>query len=348
MSAPPHASGPAMDPLTPEVIQLAKDLLALKLYFAGCFALLFFDYFLTLADEVELIWKSKKTSMFYIFFMNRYCPMAFCIITLFAYSSPLWNEKVCNQFAIVEWLQTLLIVVPAEIVLVVRVFALTNRNQFICAFLAAIVVAECVIVFYAMSLPGTNNALPLPHIRLDSFRVCILYSNPDMDTAYLSTTIAFDSIVFALTIFTTLNRVNAQYHLDNADPTRAVSRTLRSALRVNVGPRRATILDTIRWDGTLYFCVILSGNVVWMALAMFSRPGLKFMNAQPSMYITSIMITRLTLSVRKVALEATTMRTSIQWPSAIFSRDHVAHSPATAHAPATTITFAHPAAGHDP
>ncbi|KAJ7059807.1 hypothetical protein C8F01DRAFT_1295930 [Mycena amicta] len=346
MSAPPHGSGPApppMDPLTPEVIQLAKDLLALKLYFAGCFALLFFDYFLTLADEVELIWKSKKTSMFYIFFMNRYCPMAFCIITLFAYSSPLWNEKNgCKPSSSSS---------PPRSSSWFGCFALTNRNQFICAFLAAIVVAECVIVFYAMSLPGTNNALPLPYIRLDSFRVCILYSNPDMDTAYLSTTIAFDSIVFALTIFTTLNRVNAQYHLDNADPTRAVSRarwTLRSALRVNVGPRRATILDTIRWDGTLYFCVILSGNVVWMALAMFSRPGLKFMNAQPSMYITSIMITRLTLSVRKVALEATTMRTSIQWPSAIFSRDHVAHSPATAHAPTTTITFAHPAAGHDP
>ncbi|KAF7289855.1 hypothetical protein MIND_01359900 [Mycena indigotica] len=353
-SSPGHYSGlPIMDTntLTPEIIQLAEDLLALKLYFAGCFALLFFDYFLTLADEVELIWKANKTSMFYLFVMNRYCPLAFAIITLFAYVSPLWTHEVCNRFAIVEWLQTLLIVVPAEIVLLFRVFALMNRNRYICTFLWALILAECIIVFYAMSLPGTNNALPLPHFDLDSFQICILYSDPHMDTAYLAVTIAFDSIVFGLTIFATFNRVRSQVNRANANANAAGRRArsaLHSILRLDDRPGHTSILGTMRWDGTLYFCVILSGNIVWMGLALYARPGLKFMNAQPSMYMTSVMINRLTLSVRKVAVEANSVRTSIEWPSAIFSRAPPATPRTEFGSPRpTTLAFAQTATNRD-
>ncbi|KAF7350367.1 hypothetical protein MVEN_01341400 [Mycena venus] len=298
----PPPGPPPIDPITPDVIRLAEDLLAFKWYFAGVFAVLFFDWFLTLADEVEFIWKGKKGSMFYLFLMNRYCPMAFCIITLFAYFSPLWNYECgrlsyrrisCDRFAIVEWLQTLLIVVPAEVVLLLRIYALTNKNKHLCGLLVSIIVAECVIVFYAMSMPGTNNALVLPHVPIDSFRVCILYSDPKMDTAYLSTSLAFDCIVLAITLACTAAK-NVKHHT-----------------------RSWAILRTIRWDGALYFCVILSGNVVWMALAINARPGLKFMNAQPSMYLTSIMINRLTLSVRKTAAEADEESTAIEWPTSI-------------------------------
>ncbi|KAJ7834009.1 hypothetical protein B0H13DRAFT_1653480, partial [Mycena leptocephala] len=232
-------------------------------YFAGCFALLFWDFFLTLDDEVEWIWKGKKAtsepvlvdnflhnltpfSVFYVFLIVR-PPSSFTV----AYRH---STNSCNRFAIVEWLQTLLIVVPAEVVLLLRVFALTNGNKYLFTFLVSIILVECTVVFYAMSLPGTNNALVLPDMPIDSFHVCILYSDPQMDTAYLSTSIAFDCIVFATTLACTMNH--------------------------NIRRLRSSILPTIRWDGALYFCVILSGNVVWMALAINARPGLKLMNAQ--------------------------------------------------------------------
>ncbi|KAJ6608287.1 hypothetical protein B0H10DRAFT_2068315 [Mycena sp. CBHHK59/15] len=293
------------------------------MYFVACFALLFFDYGLTLGNEVELVWKGKKTPMFWLFMIvsaknlhsrrrirkscsaqNRYIPMAFCIITLFAYFSPLWDfprrakdlrctdtRNSCNRFAIVEWLQTLLIVVPAEVVLLLRVYALTNRNKYLLVLLVAIIVTECIIVFYAMSIRGTNDALPLPHVPIDSFHAdivfCRLLLTSNRDTAYLSTSIGFDSIVFAITIACT----------------------------------------TIRWDGTMYFCVILSGNAVWMALAINARPGLKLMNA----HLTSIMINRLTLSVRKAAEEWARTTDSIELPSRIFPRTAHARSLASGH-----------------
>jgi hypothetical protein len=67
------------------------------------------------------------------------------------------------------------------------------------------------------------------------------------DTAYLSTSIAFDCIVLAITLIST------------------------AVKNVSQGTRYWNILQTIRWDGTMYFCVILSGNVVWMSLAMNAR-----------------------------------------------------------------------------
>ncbi|KAJ7027978.1 hypothetical protein C8F04DRAFT_964527 [Mycena alexandri] len=227
------------------------------MYFVGCFALLFFDFFLTLADEVECIWKGKKTTKpilshgFLYHYVVRYVlQVDVRSLSFHPVVATDWSFS-CNRFAIVEWLQTLLIVVPAEMVLLLRVFALTNRNKHLFAFLTSIIIVQCVIVFYAMSIPGTNNALVLPHVPIDSFHVCILFSDPKMDSAYLSTSIAYDCIVFAITLISTA--------------------TQRS---------KTSILSTIRRDGTIYFCAILSGNVVWMALAINGRPGLKLLNAQ--------------------------------------------------------------------
>ncbi|KAJ7927695.1 hypothetical protein B0H13DRAFT_1861156 [Mycena leptocephala] len=245
-------------------------------YFAGCFALLFWDFFLTLDDEVEWIWKGKKAtsetlvdnflhnltpfSVFYVFLINRYCPPAFCIITLFGMFSchdladALITEPVSLLLSIVElreWLQTLLIVVPAEVVLLLRVFALTNGNKYLFTFLASIILVECTVVFYAMSLPGTNNGIfvsfpaksTTDFMELWSYPTCplILFTSAfctripryrlPRDTAYLSTSIAFDCIVFATTLACTMNH--------------------------NIRRLRSSILPTIRWDGTLYFCVIL-------------------------------------------------------------------------------------------
>ena len=73
----------------------------------------------------------------------------------------------------------------------------------------------------------------------------MLTAGAHRDTAYLATTIAFDSIVFAITLFCTLSDA--------------------------ASARASSILQAIRWDGTLYFCIILSGNVVWMALTMYAR-----------------------------------------------------------------------------
>ncbi|KAK0439326.1 hypothetical protein EV421DRAFT_852853 [Armillaria borealis] len=218
-----------------DVILLAKDLQAFKLYYVASCTVIFFDYFLTISDEVEYAWKGRKGPIFFLFLLNRYCAMSFCIITLFAYFSPLWTFEVCNRFAVVEWLQALLAAIPAEAVLLIRVYALTGSRKLYILILSLLPITQCIIVIYAMAQHGENNALPLPDLSAQSngtdlFHVCILFSNPCRKI-----------------IPTTL------------------------------------LLQRIQRDGTLYFGIILTGNVLWMIFALCGRPGLKLMNAQPTM-----------------------------------------------------------------
>ncbi|KAK0183987.1 hypothetical protein F5146DRAFT_501103 [Armillaria mellea] len=265
-----------------DVTLLAKDLQAFKWYYVASCTVIFFDYFLTLSDEVEYAWKGRKGPIFFLFLLNRYCAMSFCIITLFAYFSPLWTFEVCNRFAIVEWLQALLAAIPAEAVLLIRVYALTGNRKLYISILSLLPITQCIIVIYAMAQPGENNALPLPDLSAQSngtdlFHVCILFSNPVMDTLYLTVSILFDSIVFIITLQATIQ--------------------CRKIIPTTL------LLQRIQRDGTLYFGIILTGNVVWMIFALCGRSGLKLMNAQPSMIFTSVMISRLTLSLRRTSHE---------------------------------------------
>ncbi|THU97938.1 hypothetical protein K435DRAFT_48840 [Dendrothele bispora CBS 962.96] len=290
-----------MGDLREDVVQLAKDLQAFKWYYSGCSAVLFYDYVLTFAAEVKHVWKGRRGLVFYLFLLNRYIPMIFCIVTLFAYFSALWTSEVCQRFAIVEWLQALLVVLPAETMLLIRVNALMGHRKLIYIPLILLLLAQCIVVVYAMAQPGENNALHLPDVPIDPFHVCILYSNPKMDIAYLSICIAFDSIVFTITLLATM--------LDRSLPR----------------PHQSPVIRTIQWDGALYFCAILSGTVTWMVLSIHGRPGIKLMNAQPSMLLTSIMVSRLTLSLRranqKAQMFATSMNTQSDLPLNILDSD---------------------------
>ncbi|KAK0444544.1 uncharacterized protein EV420DRAFT_1574401 [Desarmillaria tabescens] len=78
-------------------------------------------------------------------------------------------------------------------------------------------------------------SLPTLSHEIDSIHVCILFSNPLMDTLYLALSILFDSYSNHRIIPTTL------------------------------------LLQRIQRDGTLYFGVILTGNALWMLFALCGR-----------------------------------------------------------------------------
>ncbi|KAH7878214.1 uncharacterized protein C8R40DRAFT_832213 [Lentinula edodes] len=78
-----------------DVTPLAHDLQAFKWYYTACCTVLFYDFILTWQEEFEYIWNGvRKGHVFYLFLLTRYIPMGFCVITLFAYFSPLWTIEV--------------------------------------------------------------------------------------------------------------------------------------------------------------------------------------------------------------------------------------------------------------
>ncbi|KAJ3785802.1 hypothetical protein GGU10DRAFT_353734 [Lentinula aff. detonsa] len=229
-----------------DVTALAHDLQAFKWYYTACCTILFYDFMLTWQEEYEYIWNGARKGHGYDFMANiqtRYIPMAFCIITLFAYFSPLWTMEMY---------------VPVE----KSVNALAGR-RFLTLILWAIMVAQFVIVIYAMSQPEQNSGLPLPGIPIDQFHVCILYSKPEMDLAYLLCSIVFDSIVFITTLVITIDN-KCSIWPDSGDSS---TRLGQSRFR----PANSALLSTIQRDGVLYFCAILSGNIIWLILTLRER-----------------------------------------------------------------------------
>ncbi|TFK41763.1 hypothetical protein BDQ12DRAFT_678448 [Crucibulum laeve] len=266
-----------------DVIELGNDLHAAKQYFTASCALLAYDYLLTLGQEVNVMWGNKLTPVLFLFFMNRYIPIACCILELFISFSPLWTFEICNRFVIFQWPQTLLFTLPAESMLVYRMWAITNRSKLVVTVLVLTMTAQLSVIIAAMSRSGTFGALPIPYFELDPFHMCILLANGKLNVVYLSLSIFFDVIVFSITVKQTLT----------FNP-------------CSIYPR-SDLLRIIQRDGALYFCALLAGNVVWLALMLCAPPGLKLMNSQPSMVLTSIMINRITLSLRNAGQQGTTV-----------------------------------------
>ncbi|KAJ3807066.1 hypothetical protein F5876DRAFT_68418 [Lentinula aff. lateritia] len=269
-----------------DVTPLAHDLQAFKWYYTACCTVLFYDFILTWQEEFEYIWNGvRKGHVFYLFLLpDVLIDLNFMCYSVF-FSSVDYRVKVmllivrygrCNRFAIVEWVQTLLVTIPAEIVLLIRVNALASRRYLTIA-LWAIIMAQFIIVIYAMSQPGQNLGLPLPNIPIDQFHV------------------------FLTTLVITVDHGCSVWPNGSTLPTPFGEARFR--------PANSVLLSTIQRDGIIYFCAILSGNIVWLILSLNERPGLKFMNTQ----ITSVMINRLTLSVRKASGRTSIRGISADW-----------------------------------
>lgn len=263
--------------ITPgKIMQLATDLQSVKWYYTAMASLLAYDYVLTFSTEMRYVWREKRTIGFWLFLWVRYFPMCFCAIMLVSYFSPSWTFEICNRFAPAIWAQTVLIFVPCEILMALRVYALSKRNIWIVTPLIMVTLAQFSVSIYIFS-SGDIGALPVARVplKLDGFHICMLYPTPAIKNyalAFIGLNVGFDSAVFVLTL----------------------GYTLRAA-RLGKNP----LIEAMRRDGILYFFGLFSANFVWMMMLVYGRPGLKFINAQPSHLFTSIMICRLSLSLRE-------------------------------------------------
>ncbi|TFK31366.1 hypothetical protein BDQ12DRAFT_619019, partial [Crucibulum laeve] len=223
-------------------------------YNAASFALLVYDYCLTFHGEVDEVWRrERKPGMIVYNALSTLSGSLIMVKIRCAHSSYLFYSAYrsrflhrCNQFAIAEFVQTLVIVLPAETILVYRAHALTNRSIYVSLLLELVMLSQCCIVIYAVYKHDNHNVISLPNYDLEPFHiVCILSTEPALEISYLAVSIFFDVIVFLITVIRTLSLCT-------------------------VLPRKGLSWTILR-DGTLYFCVILSGNIIWMVLAICVR-----------------------------------------------------------------------------
>ncbi|KAJ3993362.1 hypothetical protein F5050DRAFT_1810595 [Lentinula boryana] len=187
----------------------------------------------------------------------------------------------------------------AEVLVLLRVHALSGRKPYVLFIAILLIVVQWALLLYQDVLykNGTSNLAvllfareldtsaipPLPDI--DAYRLCIAIPSTQIAQAgetFLSLFIVYDGLA-VLSIIYFVSQQAKGFHL-------------------------VPILELVQRDGLLYFAVMFSSNFVWLMMALHARPSLGFIQNQPAMVISSIMVNRITMNLQKASEEKLELR----------------------------------------
>ncbi|CAL1713532.1 unnamed protein product [Somion occarium] len=249
------------------------------------FMILIWEHIITFGDEVEYIWKGRKSFIVWLFFLNRYLtPLGF-IINLFAYLSPSWTQEVrqdiiltfytiscpilCERFVRYEGSMTVIGLNTTAIMMFLRVYALYPTRYVVLAIVGIVFCAELAV-----------NAWLLSHgqavIHDSRIHACTMIFDPslgDIASASAWLPLLYDTIVLAFILKRTLQPVRR----------RAAGKIMTVLLR----------------DGLLYYSVIFSINLVLTLMIALAPPGIQNITAQLEYLLTVAMMSRITLHLKK-------------------------------------------------
>ncbi|KAJ4463351.1 hypothetical protein C8J55DRAFT_610418 [Lentinula edodes] len=95
----------------------------------GSITLLVYDYFCTLYQEIELVWRSPFSLASMMFFVNRYLPFFDRIVSVnFNFNASISAEQCLFQAQAISWLMFIGIVI-SELILTLRTYAVWERKR---------------------------------------------------------------------------------------------------------------------------------------------------------------------------------------------------------------------------
>lgn len=236
----------------------------------AAFAILIWDHIITFGDEVELIWKGKKSIFTYLFFLNRYLtPLGF-IINLYAYLSPVWTPETCQHFVRYEGSMTVIGIEVTAIMMMLRVKAIYNGQIYVMTGVIAVFIATTAVNAWLLTM---GQAV---YHEASDIHACTMIFDPNLGwvasaSAWLP--LLYDTIVLGLTFFRTYYPV-----------------------RHNIGSH---LFKRLLADGIIYYSVIFSVTLVLTIMIIVADPGLKNIMAQHELLLTVTMMSRISINLKK-------------------------------------------------
>ncbi|KAJ6620701.1 hypothetical protein B0H10DRAFT_2215695 [Mycena sp. CBHHK59/15] len=270
-----------MSQSVPSVIDDVSDTVRTNYVGFASFTILVWDHVLTFSDEVEYVWKGKKGPIIYLFLFNRYfTPLGF-IINLFEVRVTRLTVEVitrrdgalrCTHFIRYEGCTVAIAVEVVGLMMLLRIHALYPTRKWISGLLGVLLIVETAVNIYLIS-----RGEPVLHNRASGVHACSMVFDPVISEAASASAwypLLYDSIVFGLT----------------------VNRTLPAIRTKEAG----AILRKLFEDGLLYYSVIFSITFVLTFMIVGAPPGTKNICAQMEQLLTVAMMSRITLSLKKV------------------------------------------------
>ncbi|KAJ7726574.1 hypothetical protein DFH07DRAFT_852729, partial [Mycena maculata] len=232
--------------------------------------ILFFDYFLTLALEVSLIWPSKWSLTKILYFLSRYMPFIDVPVNIY-YLTPSVSLPHCAQLNTAIATGNVFGIAVAEAIFVLRTYALSGRRRKV-LFIFGTLYSLCVVAAGTMVGSFLRNMIyspPPPGIP-----GCNLTGGP-----FILVGLSFIIVLLnetALMIYTLWIWYKTYRHTESP------------------------ILATLYRDGISYYVFICLGSAANVAILIAAQPELRELLNTFLRVLHSILSTRALLNVREI------------------------------------------------
>lgn len=237
------------------------------------YTILYYDYTLTISDEVRFFWGRKYGSITILFYINRYLSII-GIIPVILQSFADWTPSGCNILQKYHQFLAVLVQVIVGTIQIIRTYAMYELNRriaFVLATFAAIVIGLGVWA----SLGPSNVQAPFD---LSSFPGChpLIGNEAGIRLAVAwSCLVAFDTVIFALTLYKAFS-VRGQ----------EISRLFHILIR----------------DGSVYYLVLVMVNLSNIFSFVYGEPVLKGVSTTFANAMSSALISHLLLNLQNPLL----------------------------------------------
>ncbi|KAK7462234.1 hypothetical protein VKT23_007838 [Stygiomarasmius scandens] len=164
--------------------------------FVASLAFLLYDILLTVDEEVELLWKRNWSLFKFLYFYVRYVPLLLQIPLVLVGTEVTprfrFTQEDCYGWQIYQGVIAILIMAPADYILVARIYALYHTTPSI-----QILVSIAYVV--TIILMSVGLALSLPDIKYDG--ICHTTDVPRTLLINGGAEVAFQTLLFLLTLF---------------------------------------------------------------------------------------------------------------------------------------------------
>ncbi|KAI0682928.1 hypothetical protein BC835DRAFT_1311306 [Cytidiella melzeri] len=209
-----------------------------------------YDHILTFPQEIEVIWKQKKTFFSCVFLLVRpLLPSVLHIIVEFLatgyFSTDMTRERCAQWMLFLPLGVTVPLSVLPSFLMSIRVWAMYTANRTLLILLLLYLAAQTAAVELV--------CVYLPPKKIGHFSIM-----------FVSMEVAFDCLVFLLTASRT---VYMHYHRRRE--------FAQSEWTTGLRFRGWTLLESLVKDGALYFAAIFSINFTWVIMILYAPTGLR-------------------------------------------------------------------------
>ncbi|KAJ7036378.1 hypothetical protein C8F04DRAFT_1095375 [Mycena alexandri] len=249
-----------------EAIYISRILILVPL------TVLVYEYLLTLEYEASTFWGTRLTWGSFFFYLNRYTSLFGTLPILIQYYSTTTEPRkqpVCQALRLYHQYFALLSQVLVSVMLIMRTFALYQRNKTVLAFMLVVTIGAFVFAVVIL-LSGNDVDTLAPNIAAFGCPEGTSHAKSLRLAGAWSGMLVFDIMIFSL--------------------------TLVKAFKMNA--RRGDLLTLLVRDGSIYFGIMVISNACNIGTYTMSGPFLRGGATTVTNVVSSVMISRLMLNLR--------------------------------------------------